>query len=1114
MNDDDDPHVDDQYVSLLVAYDEALAEGTPFSSLGTADTPCAFPPVRERDLACLQLLRQRWPRRGAANGIKTPDGAAASEVLGQERLLQVGRFEIRRELGRGAFGVVYLAYDPRLGRKVALKLPRPEALMTPELRERFLREGRAAAGLDHPNVVPVHEAGEAGPICYIAAAYCSGPTLSQWLKQREEPVPMRDAAGLVAVLADALSHAHGRGVVHRDLKPGNVLLQIDEQFAQPGAQTATPGLPSAIPKITDFGLAKLLGAEPDRSVSAGPTRTGAILGTPRYMAPEQAGGDTSQVGPAADLYALGVILYELLTGRTPFHSDNVLDTLEQVRSQEPLSPGRLRARLPRDLETICLKCLQKEPKKRYADAAALADDLRRFLAGEPIRARATGRGEKFIKWTRRHPAMATLTVLGAVAALNLVGMLVAFSYNSKLETALVEASEERARADRLREEADDFQASVRYARDTNMARSAWDNTQLRRVNSLLDVWRPAPDQPTDRRGWEWYYLKGLCHQPGRTIDAHGARVSNVQFSPNGRLLATAGFDNTVKLWEVATRKLIQTLTGHTEAVLDLAFSPDGKLLVSVGKDHTVRLWEVQSGRLARSIKTVADWHCGVAFNPDGSVLTVGSVGGGIYWWNTSNWQRVFPPYPAGKPRVAVQGLAFSPDGRQLVSAAKERTARSWDMGSGKELRRFEGHAAQVFSAAFSPNGKTLATGSEDMSIKLWDVESGKEIRTLRGHNGYVLRVAFSPDGLQLASASYDATLRLWDVPTGEQKSILRGHAEGLTGLAFSPDGRLLASADAQGKVLLWDTTGDRQDCRIVSGHKDVLHRVVFDRQGQRLATASSDGTIRVWDASNGREIRTMTRWSARHFSVAFSPNGERLAAGGVDRSVVVWDVGTGRIVYIWREHKNWVVDVAFHPDGRHLASASWDHTIKIWDVDFGKELQTLAGHTNKVNRVAYSPDGRTLASASGDGTCKLWIVATGEVVRTLAGHTGGAQTVAFSADGEYLAAGCGDGTVKLWHIATGEMRRIFTGHADSVADVAFHPDGRRIVTSSSDQTIKLWDVASGQETLTLVREPVLGFYSVTFSPDGRRLAATIGRNLWLWEANGYPSPEPSRCPTD
>jgi tetratricopeptide (TPR) repeat protein len=410
----------------LAAYDEQLAAGAPAELPDGAGVPASLRSRLEREVAWCRWVRRIWPRGDASlrepSTGATGEGTATRELIAGEGpataappVERVGRFVVQQELGRGGFGVVYRAYDPRLRRAVALKVPRAEVLMTAGLRARFEREAMAAAGLDHPNIVPVFEAGADGSTCYIASAYCPGPTLAAWLKRRTRPVPHRAAAGLVATVAEAVEHAHRRGVLHRDLKPSNILLEAPA--AEGDRDDDEP-----VPRVADFGLAKLLTAPSGEADAANATLSGVILGTASYMAPEQADGRPGAVGPAADTYSLGVIFYEVLTGRPPFQADSTLETLTLVRTQDPVPPSRLRPRLPRDLETICLKCLEKDPRRRYATAGELADDLRRFLAGEPIRARPTPAWERARKWVRRRPAVAALIAVSVLAALIVIAV--------------------------------------------------------------------------------------------------------------------------------------------------------------------------------------------------------------------------------------------------------------------------------------------------------------------------------------------------------------------------------------------------------------------------------------------------------------------------------------------------------------------------------------------------------------------------------------------------------------------------------------------------------------------------------------------------------------------
>jgi tetratricopeptide (TPR) repeat protein len=487
MDPDRSKFLEEQFPLLLAAADEALAAGEP-SSFVQAAVPEELRPRLERELLLCRMIRELLPRSGAVTIPAEPGqvGEGAHEILPT----RVGRFQILRELGRGSFGIVFQAYDPRLGRAVALKVPRPEISLSPALRARFRQEARAAATLDHPNLVPVYEAGEEEGECYIASAYCPGVNLAAWLRQRTERVPYRTAARIVAALARAVEHAHRRGVLHRDLKPANVMLETCERGS------STDDDLGFVPRVTDFGLAKLLDEPAGAEGLCAPTQSGIIMGTANYMAPEQAEGDVKTLGPKADVYALGVILYELLTGKTPFEADTPLSTLLLVRQCEPLAPARLRPSLPRDLDTICLKCLSKEPKRRYESAAALEEDLRRYLAGEPILARRTGPLMRLALWCRRNRSLAS-TLAGALAVIVVVTLV-----------SFIRVMRERDRAELRRREAVANLGKAREAVDRMLTRVSEEKlrdipqvepVQLALLEDALEFYRgfarQAPDDP-------------------------------------------------------------------------------------------------------------------------------------------------------------------------------------------------------------------------------------------------------------------------------------------------------------------------------------------------------------------------------------------------------------------------------------------------------------------------------------------------------------------------------------------------------------------------------------------------------------------------------------------
>ena len=562
--------------------------------------------------------------------------------------MTVGRFQVRRLLGRGSFGIVYLAYDPMLDREVALKVPRAEALADADCRARFQREARAAAALDHPHLVPIHEAGWLGPVCYLALAYCPGSNLAEWLKQCTTPVPCRQAAQLVLLLAQAVHYAHAHGVLHRDLKPSNVLLSAVAGAELPGAGESAVGprgglwepAPGTgfIPRVTDFGLARFV-------ADSGQTQTGTFLGTPAYMAPEQMEGRTRQVGPAADVYSLGAILYEVVTGRPPFWAETAVETLLQVRTADPVAPGRLRPQAPRNLETICLKCLAKRPDQRYPTAEALAEDLGRFLTGRAILARPASPLVRAQKWVCRRPALAA--ALGALVVVTSLGLGGIFRQWQRTQGALADEAAARREAVLRQHEAQQAQQAEARERDKSevalyhhrvaLAHREWSAGNAGRASQLLN------DCRDDLRGWEWRYVRRLCNSALLSLEGHTAHLRCVVFSPDGRRLAsTAGMWGTsepgeVKLWDALTGKLLWTARDHTGPVMSAAFSPDGRQTASASAVWTacggeVKIRDAATGKALRTLRGVRGGAFGLAYSPDGRWLATAGVNGVVRLW--------------------------------------------------------------------------------------------------------------------------------------------------------------------------------------------------------------------------------------------------------------------------------------------------------------------------------------------------------------------------------------------------------------------------------------------------------------------------------------------------
>jgi len=801
MSSDSNAPQEEQIVSLAAACDEAVAAGaTPADLDGMPTTPELRLRLR-RGLACAQLLRQLWPTPDPDAIAPSTPGSTSANDFPDRRL---GRFQIRRELGRGGFGVVYLAYDPQLGREVALKLPRAQALLTPELRLRFAQEGRAAAGLDHPNLVTVYEAGEVGPVCYIASAYCPGITLAAWLKQRAEPAPFAEAAALVTALADAVQHAHSRGVLHRDLKPANVLLHTQDESQRSSESPSVLGPSPFIPKITDFGLAKLLEGEGAGADLGDPTQTGAVLGTPSYMAPEQSAGKRGTIGPEVDVYALGAILYEVLTGRPPFHGETPLDTLEQARTQEPLPPSRLRPRLPQDVETICLKCLEKEPGKRYARAGDLAGDLRRYLAGEPIRARPVRAWHRTVKWAKRRPAAAVLlAVCVLLATVGFPGVTWLWLEN---RAALASEAKERRRAE-----------ASGAATLIALAHRDWLSNDVGQARTHLN------ECPPEYRDERWQYLQRACHAERISLSGlagPGNLLQALAWSPDSKRLAIPRQGNTITLHDVTTGEVLLTLSGHRYFVYHLAFNSTGDRLTSVAQELVVLLasrqrinteikwWDVVTGNELGSVPLVGVPRDS-ALMADGRLAVPASKGVTILDGYSGRELLHFGPLDA--PIGLAGGMAFSNDGRFLATTEPGGAAKVWDVAGGKLLQTHNLRFKTICRPAFRPDGQRVAWALSDQernlhSVQVWDWSESQALLTLAGHTARVNAVAFHPDGRHLASGSSDRTVVIWDTVTGREVLTLRGHTGNVLRLAFSPNGRSLASADEDGTMKVWETS--------------------------------------------------------------------------------------------------------------------------------------------------------------------------------------------------------------------------------------------------------------------------------------------------------------------
>jgi WD40 repeat protein/tRNA A-37 threonylcarbamoyl transferase component Bud32 len=999
-------------------------------------------------------------------------------------LYRIGEYELLEEIGRGGMGVVFKARHVRLHRVVALKMILGGLLARAEDLQRFENEAAAAAQLQHPNIVALYEVGTHDGQPYFSMEYVSGTSLAQRLTLGV--LPGRRAASYLERLARAVHYAHGRGVIHRDLKPANVLLDEEDQ-----------------PKITDFGLAKSLQS------NSGQTRTGAVVGTPSYMAPEQATA-SKDLGPACDVYSLGAILYELLTGSPPFRGETALATLALVAEKEPVPPRLLNPHVGRDLETVCLKCLEKEPARRYSSAADLADDLRRYLDGEPIAARRLGSLGRGLKWVRRKPAVAALLAVVLLAVAGFTG----FLWRSANEERRLreEADRQRVEAEKSEHLAQVREKSARYLWYLAQARQVQHvvaGADLKGAELLLAAWVPHGDAP-DLREWEWYYLKGLCEGRSNLL-AHTGRARALAFRSDGKRLATAGGPagkpGEVKVWDPLDGRLLSTLPpGHTDAIESVAFSPDGRLLATGGSDRTLRLWDAESGKARAVLRGHTRYVTGAAFSPDGKRLVSTCGDGLVRLWDVA---RAL----AGQDALLLElrghsgevtAAAFSPDGNLVASAGLDETVRLWDAATGEHRHTLRGHEGEVLALAFSPNGSLLVSaggpGLHRGQVLLWDPATGKQVGRRRfGLPGRVLSVAVSRTG-RVAAGSNDGLVHVWDDRASSEAVVFRASVNIVWAVAFSRDGRL-ASAGGDGRVRLWHGDGGQEALRLDS--PPLTEGVAFSRDGQSVAVCGrspgSDGQVRVWRLTTQKELRPRCGHQGQIFTLTFGRDGRQLATGGQDQTVRLYDLDDpDSRPQVLRGLPGRVLAVAFHPTEDLLAAAGDGKAVFLWDTRTGEPAGQLDGNSDTVRALAFSPDGRLLASGGDDKTIHVWDLKA-RTGFTLAGHLGAVTALAFRADGKQLASAGLDRSVCVWDLAKKE-HQILMGLGRPVTGLAYHPHGQRLAGVSDGRSVYLWDLVTRQQILELAgTDGVLR--AVAFSPDGRSLAAAgHGSGLRMWQA--------------
>jgi WD40 repeat protein/serine/threonine protein kinase len=1145
--------------SMTRALEEYLAAAEAGTAPPRDEFLARYPQLAEDLDACLAALR--FIGR-AADGPRSV-AAGLAEVQSPEQVLgQLGDFRIVREVGRGGMGVVYEAQQVSLGRRVALKVLPFAATMDPRQLQRFHNEARAAAALDHPHIVHVHAVGCERAVHFYAMQFIEGQTLAALIAGLRQPggqpvpaeeqsttphapgpaAPAADTAPRAAAAterapvdrayfrrvaelgiqaAEALEHAHGLGIIHRDVKPANLLVD------------GRGGL-----WVADFGLAHI-------QSDARLTMTGDLVGTLRYMSPEQALAKRVVVDHRTDVYSLGATLYELLTLEPAFGGNDRQELLRQIAFEEPRPPRRLNKAVPAELETIVLKAMEKNPSERYAAAKDLADDLRRFLKDEPIRARRPTPLQRARKWGRRHPSVTWSA--GIALVLTAVASVLAAVFFQRQETeqrrladdantqrgiaeqkagealrATQDPENQRTAALGAKQDAERQRNAVYqnlYYADIRLGLVDWDAGNLARLSRKLRGHLPQKGRD-DLRGWEWYYLLSLCHQDERTLTDHTTIVTSVAWCPDGRYLASTSYDGVSRVWDTKSWRPLQifayagdqircfawspdsqrlawgttaddsavyvwyvptneikTLRGHSSSVWTVAWSPDGKRLASAGLDKTIRIWEPATG-LCRDVLKIADGHIlEVAWSPDGKRLAsaINTVGAheGVTIWDCDSWKVLRDDVC----RTRAHSVAWSPDGKQLAVGTEAGTCLLYRAADWTLAAQWDAAKGEVDCVAWSPDGSRLASGGTDGLVKVWAPENGTCRLTLRGHLHSVKSLAWEPNGRRLASGSMDGYVKVWPVSPAAQPRCLDGKLGSAQAIAWGEERDTLRSYDAaSGSIALWN---------VVTGQRLGQTSAVGGRFGRLsgggglvAVTPADDSVARILlcETRSGKPVRTVNiapRLARLLWSSALSPDSSRLALTGTPLLEIV-DLRENEVRFRW-EGTSWATAVSWSPDGRLVAVAGggdesdggglmWVSWVHVFDPEKQQRLLKLRHGTNRVvaTAVAWSPDGKRLVSGDRAGLAEVWEVPTGRKTGSTQLHTSQVNALAWSPDGRRVASGAQDQTVCVWDPGSGEELLRFDVRA-AVAQLEWSADGHRLAAACADGTIRIWDASIGYE---------------------------------------------------
>lgn len=984
--------------------------------------------------------------RFTPKGDVVPGNSAADAVWSLSAVDEFpGRYTEGSLHSQGGMGRILVVHDRHLGRDIALKEllsdrapDSPLRVSTPDLM-RFVREARITGQLEHPSVIPIYEVGrrtDGSP--YYTMKLVRGQTLQDAVEQAPT---LRARLALLKHFVDlgnAIAYAHSRGVIHRDIKPDNVMV---------GAFGETVVIDWGLAKVRDQSdihreeLERTLQCLLDADGDAGATLDGQVLGTPSYMPPEQARGAIDAIDERSDVYALGAVLYKLLTGRAPFVGHSVRDILDQVLADSPTPVEDIQPDAPPELVAICRRAMRKDPAERYPSARELVEEVERFQSGALVREYEYSLLEHFRRFVRRNRVSVAMGAMACVliaitAAYYQVRLIASYTAETDARLAAEQARALERSSREAAESARDRAERERYYASISLAKRLIDDLRFDEARRTL------AECPETYRHWEWGYLNGLCRTGLFEFVGGDAPIHAVAVSANGALLATGGEDGVVRVWDPAAGERRSELTGHDGAVLAAAVSADGTRLLTGCADGTGRVWDLEQGTSGPILRE----HAG-----------------------------------------AVNAVAIHPDGSRAATGGSDGTIRLWSLETGKTLATLRGHVNDVTSLEFSPDGTRLASGSRDNTVWLWNVETGARVWTARDHLNDVTAVSFSPDGDVLASGSLDETVRLWRASDGAALSRLKETA-GVTACAFSKDGVRLAVANVRGTVTVRDAaTGD--EVTSIRGHGAAVSSVAFLPDGRRLVTGSEDGKATLWDMRNSDGVLRLGAPEGVDTAIKFAglPGGARVAAAGNPGVVAVWDTLADRLINAFETGP--VVAMEISPDGTDLMTLGADTGVRLWCVETGEKQREFT--QPGLQTAAYGPNNRWIALGFSDGRVELASTGPGETVVRLEGHNAAVMALEFTADGRLLATGDASGQLRVWRLPGGEAVTVF-GIRGAIYDAAFWPDGTRIVSAGDSNVV--WDLHTGSEVLRL-GEDLGRMVAVDVSPDGKRfvLGSAEGR---------------------